>query len=231
MDRAYIKQMTLKVFSFCKIKSFPIDCFNIIKEYGLEARSYSSLNGELKNYCLMYSDDAFKYKNLIYYNDLKPFGRIRFSLMHELGHILLEHQGDQTPAQEQEANFFASNILAPRMAIHYARCKNRTDVAKIFNITNEAAQYAYEDYRRWYRWTVYHKMNSFDKAIYAHFYNNEQDKFIYNVKQCIYCGDEIYNSSDYICNKCIADSRFYLQKTSYDTDLLIAESQWLYGGL
>ena len=230
MDHAYIKRMTLKVFDFCNIKSFPINCFFIIREYGLEARSYSSLDDELKSYCLLYSDDAFKYKNLICYNDLKPSGRIRFSLMHELAHVLLEHQGDHTPTQEREANFFASNILAPRMAIHYARCKNQNDVAKIFDITNEAAQYAFEDYRRWYRWTIYHKMNSFDKAMYSYFYNKEQGKFIYSIKQCAYCGDEIYNSSYYICRKCNTPIDYFCN-TTYDTDLLIAENQWLYGGL
>lgn len=47
---------------------------------------------------------------------------------------------------EAEANFFASNILAPRMAIHYARCKNEADVARIFEVSCEAAQYAFDDY-------------------------------------------------------------------------------------
>jgi len=231
MDYATIKHMTLKVFDFCNIKSFPINCFTIIKKYGLEARSYSSLDDELRNYCLLYSDDAFKYKNLICYNDLKQSGRIKFSLMHELAHILLGHQGDHTTTQEQEANFFASNILAPRMAIHYARCKNSNDVAKIFEITNEAAQYAFEDYRRWYRWVKYHKMNSFDKAMYSYFYNEEQGKFIYSIKQCAYCGDDIYNSLDYICRKCNVSNHYCIYNTPYDTDLLIAENQWLYGGL
>lgn len=231
MDHAHIKHMTLKVFSFCDIKSFPIDCFTTINKYKLEARSYSSLDDELRNYCLLYSDDAFKYKNLICYNDHMPVGRIRFSLMHELAHILLDHQGDHTPDQEQEANFFASNALAPRMAIHYAKCKNQNDVAKIFKITNEAARYAFEDYRRWHRWTTYHKMNPFDKAMYSYFYNEEQDKFIYNIKQCIYCGDEIYNSPDYTCGKCNVPNHYFLRNATYDTELLIAESQWLYGGL
>lgn len=231
MDHAYVKHMTLEVFIGCNIKSFPIDCFSIIKEYGLEARSYSSLDDNLKDYCLMYSDDAFKYKNLICYNDDKPIGRVRFSLMHELAHILLDHQGDRTHGQEQEANFFASNILAPRMAIHYAKCKNQTDVAKVFNMTNEAAQYAFEDYKRWHRWIIYHKMNLFDKSMYSHFYNEEQDKFIYNVKQCVYCGEELYNSRDYICKNCSTPNHYYLHRATYDTDLLVAENQWLYGGL
>jgi hypothetical protein len=231
MDHTHTKYMTLEVFNFCNIKSFPIDCFSIIKEYGLEAVSYSSLYDGLKNYCLMYSDDAFKYKNLICYNDDRPNGRVRFSLMHELAHILLGHQGDHTSAQEQDANFFASNVLAPRMAIHYAGCKNQSDVSKLFHITDEAAHYAFADYRRWYRRTVYYKMNSFDKAMYSHFYSKEQDKFVYSIKRCAYCGDEIYNSRMHICPKCNRHNYNFFQNVTYDTDLLIAENQWLYGGL
>jgi hypothetical protein len=59
------------------------------------------------------------------------------------------------------------------MAIHYAKCKNVIDVAKLFGLTNEAAQYAFDDYRRWHRWTVHHKMDNFDKSMYVHFYNKE----------------------------------------------------------
>lgn len=231
MDHAHIKYMTMNVYDFCDIKSFPIDCFSIIDAYGLETRSYSSLDDELRSYCLMYSDDAFKFKNLICYNENKPVGRVRFSLMHELAHILLEHNGDYTPAQEQEANYFASNILAPRMAIHYSRCKNQADVAKIFNITNEAAQYAFEDYRRWHRWTIYHKMNSFDKALYSHFYNEKQAKFIYSIKYCAYCDDVIYNSPDHICRKCSLSNYRYLDNRMDDLDFLVAENHWLYGGI
>lgn len=231
MNYAHIKFATLNVFKECNVRSFPIDCFQILEFYDLKAHSYKSLPDELKEYCMKYSEDALNYKDKICYNDNLPLGRIRFSLMHELGHVILKHSRKKTRELEQEANLFASNILAPRMAIHYAGCKNQSDVSKLFHMTNEAAQYAFEDYRRWHRWTIYHKMNPFDKAMYSHFYDEKQNKFIYNVKQCAYCGDEICNSMDYICKKCNTPNRYYLQKTTYDTDLLIAENQWLYGGL
>jgi Zn-dependent peptidase ImmA (M78 family) len=180
---------------------------------------------------MSYSDDALNYKDKICYNDKQPFGRISFSLMHELGHILLHHNDNHNPKTEQEANIFASNMLAPRMAIHYAECKNQTDVVKLFGLTNEAAQYAFDDYRRWHRITVYQKMNSFDTAIYNHFYNENIKKFIYSIKKCVYCGEDILNSSDYICVKCSSPKHIYQVKQETDTQLLIAENQWLYGGI
>jgi hypothetical protein len=98
-------------------------------------------------------------------------------------------------------------------------------------MTVEASQYAFDDYRRWHSYTIYHKMNPFDKAMYSHFYDNEQEKFIYSIKQCAYCEKEIYNSPEYICKKCNTPTRHSLQALAYDTDLLIAESQWLYGAI
>jgi Zn-dependent peptidase ImmA (M78 family) len=178
---------------------------------------------------MSYSEDALNYKDKICYNDKHPYGRICFSLMHELGHILLHHSENHTPKMEQDANTFASNMLAPRIAIHYAGCKNQTDVVKLFRLTNEAAQYAFDDYRRWYRRTVYHKMNSFDTAIYNHFYNERHKKFIYSIRECVYCGEELINYSDYICDNCSSPKHIYQIAPETDNQLLIAENQWLYG--
>lgn len=229
MDYNYIKDATLTVFIECNIQSFPINCFDILKHYGVSLFSYSSLSSELREYSSKYSDDAFSYKDKIFYNDDMLSGRIRFSLMHELGHKLLNHSEIQTDEMELEANNFASNLLAPRMAIHYAKCKNENDVSKLFSITHEAALYAFNDYKRWHRWTTYHKMNSYDKQLYNHFYNKEQNKFIYSIKRCIYCGAKIYNSKDEDCHKCTSQTELYSIKER--SDFIVAESYWLYGGL
>jgi hypothetical protein len=124
----------LDVFKKCNIKSFPINCYDILKQYDIEVYPYSSLSDNLREYCIKFSNDALKYRDKVCYNDDLPPGRIRFSLMHELGHIVLNHSNNHTPQMEQEANCFASNILAPRMTIHYAKCKNETDVSKLFGI-------------------------------------------------------------------------------------------------
>ena len=231
MDYECIKHATLSIYRDCQICSFPLNCFAILDNYKIKVHAYSSLSDTLRKHCLNYSDDALNYKGKLCYNDKMPDGRIRFSLMHELGHIILKHSGNHTPQMEHEANYFASNILAPRMAIHYAGCRNENDVSKLFSLTHEAAQYAFDDYKRWYRRTVYYKMNAFDKAIYAHFYNDEAKCFIYNIKKCAYCDREIYNSPDILCKKCNTPSRSYLQYHPLDEDLLIAQNQWLYRGL
>lgn len=179
----------------------------------------------------MVSDEALKLFNNIYYNDSMPRTRVRFSLAHELGHIVLGHGDYLVPENEAEANYFASCILAPRMAIHYAKCKNENDVAKIFLLSSEAARYAFTDYRRWHRRIAIYKMSSFDKAMYALFYNEDTNGFVYNKKKCAYCESPIYNSHDIACSSCSTSRNAYLQYQQPDEDLIIAEGQWLYGGL
>lgn len=231
MNHEYIKHTTLKIFKDCSIYSFPIDCFDILDHYQISVYPYSSLSDSLREHCLRYSDDALNYKGKLCYNDMMYETRIRFTLMHELGHIVLQHGESPSEEQEKEADFFSSHLLAPRMAIHYAGCKNQNDVAKLFQLSQEAAQYTFDDYRRWYRRTVTHKMTPYDKAMYNYFYNSVQDCFVYSVKRCEDCGTELYNSGHTLCNKCKSSITPLMLYQSPSEELLIAENHWLYGGL
>lgn len=201
----------------CNVHSFPFECGNLFKHYGYKVFTYEELrrkNEELYDMCKKYSDDAFRDGNskIIAYNAETNLSRIRFSLMHELGHVVMNHRGSCI-RNEQDANFFASNILAPRMAIHYADCKNHIDVAKRFDISYEAAEYAFDDYRRWHRTAVY-RMSMLDKEMYQHFYNQGLHKFVWNVGECIYCHRPIYNDSQrHVCSLC--STRHYIAGLGY----------------
>lgn len=232
MQYSMIDRIILEVYIKGHIKSFPFDCEYIVKELGYNLYKYSELSNEKRNSCFLVSNESLKLFDNIYYNDNMLPSRIKFSIAHELGHIILGHGEYQNAVTESEANYFASHFLAPKMAIHYAGCKNQSDVAKVFNLSQEAAQYAFDDYRRWHRRTVIHKMTTFDKAMYAYFYNSQQSCFVYSIKNCEDCGTEIYNSYDVQCKRCKAKvhhSHMIYQAPS--EDLLIAEGQWLYRGL
>ena len=155
----------------------------------------------LSEMCFQYSEDAFRFKNLIYYNDMQPKSRIDFSLMHELGHILLEHQGEYD-WQETEANYFASNMLAPRMAIHYARCTSSEEVHERFNLSPEASKYAYDSYFSWidHIQNNGNKISGIDKEMYKHFYNDKYKMFVWNKSKCRCCGKIVYNKKICECH-------------------------------
>lgn len=227
MDYDKIKFATLEVFQEHNLKSFPIDCEDILKRYGMKVQSYSSQKPKKRERCFYYSEDAFTLKKIVYYNDKKIPSRILFSLAHEIGHIALKHEEPRTQLHEDESDCFASYFLAPRMAIHYSRCKNHVQVSKQFGLSVEASQYAFDDYRRWHRRAVY-KMNDFDKAIYSHFYNEQYKGFVYNVKTCKLCGKELLNHKPDYCDSCFNRLSF---RNYNDRDFYAAENNWLYGGL
>lgn len=202
MDYAKIKHAVLEVYQKCGVDSFPINCFDLLQQYGYACKEYSEQEEEKQERCFQVSDDAFRLKNIIYYNDLASFRRRRFSLAHELGHVVLGHKAPYTRLMEQEANYFAGQILAPPIAIHYSKCKNATDVSKIFVMTHEAAGYAFDDYRRWRRYLVHHEMSSLDKEMYTHFFNEYYDCFVWNISRCKRCGSMLINNPKDFCGEC-----------------------------
>lgn len=236
-------ETTIKVFKECHVKSFPIDCMDLLEHYGYRIFTYDNLyvkNKELYDLCTAWSEDAFRdgINNIIAYNAHNSKGRIRFSLMHELGHHVLGHTGE-SESNEQEANAFASYILAPRMAIHYSKCKNAKDVSQVFEMSHDAASIAFDDYRRWHRRVVTYKMTYLDKLMYAHFYDSENDCFVWSTKECDFCGKILYNSRAAHCKHCVVPefensySRSQ-QIPMHNIDMRVfrrLENQWLYGGL
>lgn len=202
MNYECINKIILDVFQSCNIISFPFNCYDVLNNYDLNVFSYNSFNEEFKEYCLLCSDDAYSFKDKIFYNPSMPKRRIRFSLMHELGHYLLKHGENRSPEEESEANYFASNILMPRMAIHYSRIHNIKELANLFDISLECMEYSYNNYTKWIYSINRYGMSKYDKSIYLHFYNQDNKCFVFNIDHCIYCGDIIYNKNIPICTDC-----------------------------
>ena len=234
MNYTFILGRILSVFRECEVNSFPLDCVGLINKYGYRVFTYQELKSkspELYEMCITCSDDTFRdmATKTVAYNTEALKRRVYFSLAHELGHIVLGHLAE-TPKTEAEANFFASNLLAPRMAIHYSNCKNEADVARIFEVSCEAAQYAFDDYRRWRRYIVsrHNRMTALDRAMYYHFYDDNYKRFVYCRKECRHCGKEYVNSEWRICEKCkrIAEIRGNMHD-SYEADINML-NKWIY---
>ena len=98
------------------------------------------------------SEDGFSIKKdevwYIFYNDAKGYGRINNTIMHECGHIVLDHT-EESELAEAEAKFFAKYALAPPALIHKLKLKNAYGVYEHFGISLEAAFYAFSYYRKW----------------------------------------------------------------------------------
>lgn len=202
----------LDIYKKCDVYLFPIDCLSIIKELNIKAVPYSSLSLKKREALKEVSKDSYRIGNKIYYNDdrnLLVEGRIRFNLMHELGHIVLNHT-EESNYNESCANWFAGEILAPSIIVATCDMDNLQDIVRVFNISYEAAdtklkicKAAWKNYINTFIPPDAAGNFPFDKAsqeIYNRFYNEKADKPVYNFKLCNSCGAELYNDNE--CSKC-----------------------------
>lgn len=153
-DRRYeeIKETVVDVFDKLDIHCTPISGFEIATKLGAKIVPYSAKSQNTQDLMLKRSEDGFSVKRLgewyIFYNDNKPYGRINNTIMHEDGHIVLDHTEDSELA-EAEAKFFAKFALAPPVLIHKYNLTNIFEVAERFEISYEAANYALKFYNKW----------------------------------------------------------------------------------
>lgn len=94
-------------------------------------------------------------KWFIIYNDTLPVATIRFTLAHEIGHIVLGHElvsdkyarttfSTTRPTSESEADMFAIRLLAPACIIWALDVRSPTELAQICNISYTSAKYRYD---------------------------------------------------------------------------------------
>lgn len=79
-------------------------------------------------------------KNYILYNEEKGYYTNRFTIAHEIGHIVLNHNVDNSVAR-READCFARNILCPVPFIDTFRISTTDDYTGWFHISDVAAGY------------------------------------------------------------------------------------------
>lgn len=104
--------------------------------------------------------DRRRNRFLITFNaDSWPDGRIRWTLAHELGHVVSGHfyeiEDDVNsgsfrtlmPEMEAEADYFAASLLAPLPAISRMKASSAEDVRKAFGLSNAAANNRWREYR------------------------------------------------------------------------------------
>lgn len=132
----------------------PIKLSAIAKHYGIQLLKYSDINQE------PFNEDGysinFDNRLIIFYNELKPKNRVRFTIAHELGHCLLGHlsAGEKTfrhnsetneykDAKEIQANIFARDILMPATVLHSLKVNSPKQISQICNVSIQSAEIRY----------------------------------------------------------------------------------------
>lgn len=143
-----------------RIKKLPVDMGKICAAHGFELYSYTTGIGVIK--ALGYesqcgkSDGFSVLKNgtyYIFYSEKCVPGRQRFSIAHEIGHIVLGHLRDgrctilnREPSPpdnpvETQANQFAARLLAPACVLNALNATAPEEISVLCGISKQAAQF------------------------------------------------------------------------------------------
>lgn len=144
----------------CQVTELPVNVGQICRHYGWRLTSYrtgqkaiaalglSDLTKQTDGFCI-YSGGRY----YIFYDDTMPRARQRFTVAHEIGHIMLRHIGDgqctrinREPAEadapeETQANQFAARILAPAWVLHSIHALTPAEIAGVCEISMTAASF------------------------------------------------------------------------------------------
>lgn len=150
-----------------KVSKMPVRVSDGIKRMGIVLAPYSKAEAFLTGLglaALLWETDGLSVreqgKYYIFYRGDMTLSRIRFTVAHELGHIVLGHldrqthttrnrepQKDDAPI-EQMANIFASRLLAPACVLHDLNASTPERISKLCDISLTAARFRAERMER-----------------------------------------------------------------------------------
>ena len=129
--------------------SYPLDPFSLVESYGLKIITYSELCykydvdfQEIVDNCSSFGfllRDIKSDRAIIYYNDHQSHETNSFTLLHELGHFLMNHQED-TEDNDKLVNCFARNLIAPANACEDLHFNDVDEISHYFGISSSAAK-------------------------------------------------------------------------------------------
>lgn len=174
--------------------------------------------------CTDYNGQAGLY--IIYYNDRGAnqlsSNRYRWSIAHELGHIVLDHHKKHKESKifrstiskgvyktlEAEADMFAAYLLVPHIVLHCFGIQDNTEIASLCQISGTASKIRLQNFETWRKGN---RCEPYDLAILtcytdfveSHNLSKRAQSFLNRHRRCRHCGTLIPLSHAYcrICGK------------------------------
>lgn len=173
----FARDKSWEVLLACNIHELPVKLSTVWKQYGCVVRSYQKSKEMIEHIGLEaqseQTDGFTVLRNgtyYIFYNDVLPHGRQRFTIAHELGHIICGHlkdgqctrvnrepSGIDTP-EEYQANIFASRLLAPACVLEETDNITPEQIMNLCDISMTAAKFRAE------RMDVLHRRQAYYKS-------------------------------------------------------------------
>ncbi|MGN0517092.1 MAG: ImmA/IrrE family metallo-endopeptidase [Acutalibacteraceae bacterium] len=169
-----VRDVVWKILIQENITALPIKVGSLCANLGIIVKYYLP-NDDNDGYCTFVNDVPY-----IFVNKNCVHSRKRFTIAHELGHLLLGHVGkynlvnrEPSPSDkpiEHEANVFASRLLAPACVLWGCEVKTAADIVALCDISPKAAEF------RMKRMEELYKRNKFltsplERQVYAQFKN------------------------------------------------------------
>ena len=144
----------------CDIRSLPVKPSEICRHYGwilsdyqngeksIELLGLSHLKTQTDGFCTVSKNHVY-----IFFDGSLPSGRQRFTVAHEIGHLVLGHVGpgmatvaNREPtgseqAEERQANQFAARLLAPACVLHEIGAVTPETIQNVCGISRQAAEF------------------------------------------------------------------------------------------
>ena len=155
MDYKKSRDLAWKILINNGIKRLPVDVASICQNEKISLFTYKQSEELIKSLGLeanTVENDAFSLNSVIFYDDTKPRERQRFSIAHEIGHIFLHsktsgkatvYNREPSPNDnpiENEANVFASRLLAPLSVLQFLNLNSIKEIAEVCDISFSAAK-------------------------------------------------------------------------------------------
>lgn len=151
----FIKGEVAFIFEKYQIRCTPVSGFEIATKMGIKLIPYSALTETQQKLAREKCPDGYVVetndgRELIYYNDIDwSYEHQNWTILHEIGHIVLDHRGIDQEKEEDEADFFAKYAIAPPILVHKIGAESPLDIYENFDISLEASIYAYHYYKSW----------------------------------------------------------------------------------
>lgn len=167
------RDMSWKVLIDSGINSLPVDLWKIAEHFDLRMHAYSKsgIIPFLKE-DVLHGDGFIAYigdKKEIFINDkINDRSRRRFTMAHELGHGILNHDiskihyrnnenDSQTDMQELEANVFARDILMPATILAALDIHTPEEIMKLCDVSRRSAEIRAERMEELYRRNMFNR--------------------------------------------------------------------------
>lgn len=157
MDYKKSRDAAWKILIKNHISTLPISVYELCRSENIRLVSYEEGGELIDKFNLRehtIENDAFSFSRIIFYNSETMPERQRFSIAHEMGHIVLHNPTGATVMNreispnddplETEANIFASRLLAPLCILHFLNLNCAEEIAEYCSISMTAAKIRYQ---------------------------------------------------------------------------------------